>query len=101
MLKILASMLPMPNAAIMIDKTVDSLPKTFDHEKPPADDPDSEVFESSGPSCYFLVFQSRLIAGLLHRWWLAGSDKFDQGVDLTRVIALVVVRHNDGAMGWG
>ncbi|MBG9264788.1 hypothetical protein [Corynebacterium belfantii] len=53
----------MPNAAIMIDKTVDSLPKTFDHEKPPADDSDSEVFESSGPSCSFLVFPKQT-----HRW---------------------------------
>ncbi|CAB0540244.1 hypothetical protein ACQXZL_08590 [Corynebacterium diphtheriae] len=47
------------------------------------------------------LFQSRLIAGFLHRWWLVGIDKFDQGVDLTRVIALVVVRLNDGAMGVG
>ncbi|CAB0790702.1 hypothetical protein FRC0263_00610 [Corynebacterium diphtheriae] len=47
------------------------------------------------------LFQSRPIAGFLHRWWLVGIDKFDQGVDLTRVIALVVVRLNDGAMGVG
>ncbi|MDZ5308414.1 hypothetical protein [Corynebacterium diphtheriae] len=47
------------------------------------------------------LVQSRLIAGFLHRWWLVGIDKFDQGVDLTRVIALVVVRLNDGAMGVG
>ncbi|MHC9583806.1 hypothetical protein ACQQ62_03985 [Corynebacterium diphtheriae] len=48
------SKLPMSNAAIMSESTVDSVPKIFDNEKPPADDPDSEVFESSEPSCLFL-----------------------------------------------